>query len=703
MLAIYKRELKSYFNSFIGFLFIAVTLFFLGLYFGGNSLLGGSPYFASTIAGAAFIFLVSVPILTMKVLADEKRSKTDQLILTAPVSVGSIVVGKFLALITIFLIPVAIISTYPLIMSKFGSIPMGQAYLAILAYFLFGMTAIAIGLFVSSLTESQVIAAVLGFAILFIGYMMSSICSLISSNGNWVTKILRCFDLYTHFAEMLNGTLNLVGVVYYVSLTALVLFLAAQSIQKRRYSVSVSHFSVGAYSTGMIAVAVAVVVVLNIVMSEMPATWTSVDVTSDKLYSLTDATKEFVSGIQEDVTIYVLVNEDNQDSTLQQTLQRYEASSDHIKVEYVDPTINPQFYKQYTDELISTNSLIVVSSKRSKVINYTNIYQASYDYSTYTSSVTGYDGEGQITSAIDYVLTDDTPKVYLTEGHGEATLTGTFSAGLKKQNVEYDTINLINYDAVPEDAACLFIDGATTDISSDDKDKIISYLENGGNVVLVTAYIQDATPNLDAVMGYMGMSIADGLVIDQAKGNSYGNPYYLLPNVEVSAYTSGVYGKGYVFAPLAQGILIDNEEAEGMTYSKFLTTSDEAYAKTSLKSADDYGKEEGDVDGPFAIGVSAEKSLENGNATMVVLGCQTFFTDDVSSAVSNTNLTVFNNVIGKFTQHQGNVSIPVKEYTASQLMVTRLGVFVLFPLLAAVLPVAFLIAGFVIWLRRRKR
>ena len=100
MLAIYKRELKSYFNSFIGFLFIAVTLFFLGLYFGGNSLLGGSPYFASTIAGAAFIFLVSVPILTMKVLADEKRSKTDQLILTAPVSVGSIVVGKFLALIT---------------------------------------------------------------------------------------------------------------------------------------------------------------------------------------------------------------------------------------------------------------------------------------------------------------------------------------------------------------------------------------------------------------------------------------------------------------------------------------------------------------------------------------------------------------------------------------------------------------------------
>ena len=703
MLAIYKRELKSYFNSFIGFLFIAVTLFFLSLYFSVYNLISGSPYFSRAVAGTAFIFLVSVPILTMKVLAEEKRSKTDQLILTAPVSVGSIVVGKFFALITIFLIPVAFICTYPLIMSRFGSVPMGQAYLAILAYFLFGMTAIAIGLFVSSLTESQVIAAVLGFAILFIGYMMSSICSVISSTGNWITKILGCFDLYTHFGEMLNGTLNLVGVVYYVSLTALVLFLTVQSIQKRRYSVSVDHFSVGAYSTGMIAVAVAVVVVLNVIMGEMPVTWTSLDITSEKLYSITDATKEFVSGIQEDVTIYVLANEDNQDTTVGQTLQKYDALSDHIKVEYVDPTVNPQFYKNYTDSLVTSNSLIVVSDKRSKVIDYNSLYEASYDYTTYTSSTTGYDGEGQITSALDYVLTDDMPKIYLTEGHGEATVSGTFSAGLKKQNVEYDTINLMNYDAVPEDAAALFIDGATKDLSSDDKDKVIAYLEKGGSVVLVTAYTGEATPNLDAVMEYMGMSLADGLVVDQTKDNYYRSPYYLLPNVEVSTYTSGVYGKGYVFAPFAQGILIDNEEAEGMTYKKFLTTSDDAYAKANISNMDSYDKEEGDVDGPFSIGVSAEKSLEDGNATLIVVGCQQFFTDDASTMVSGTNLTVFTNIMGSFTHHESNVSIPVKEFNTSQLMVTQFSVFVLSPLLTIVLPVAFLIAGFVIWLRRRKR
>ena len=205
MLAIYKRELKSYFRSFIGFLFIAVTLFFLGLYFSVYNLMNGYPYFAYVVSSVTFLFMLTVPILTMRILAEEKRSKTDQLILTAPVSVGGIVMGKFLALLTIFAIPVAIICFYPLIMAQYGSVPMGEAYLSILAYFLFGMTAIAIGLFLSSVTESQVIAAVLTFLVLFLGYMMDSICSIISSTGNLLTKLLRCFDLYTPFSNLLNG------------------------------------------------------------------------------------------------------------------------------------------------------------------------------------------------------------------------------------------------------------------------------------------------------------------------------------------------------------------------------------------------------------------------------------------------------------------------------------------------------------------
>ena len=346
MSAIYKKELKSYFHSFIGLLFIGVSLFFIGLYYFVYCLLYGYPYFSYVVNSVITLFMLTVPILTMRIMAEERHSKTDQLILTAPVTVGQIVMGKFLALLTILAVPTAISAIYPLILLKFGSVPLGESYLAVLAFFLYGMVCIAIGILVSSLTESQVIAAVLSFVLLFLGYMMPSLCGLVSSTGNVLTRILGLYDLSTPFIMMLNGTLNIESVVYFVSLAALMLFLTTQSVQKRRYSVSVKSFKAGAYSTGMIVAAVAIVIVLNMVVEQLPGTWTSLDLTSSKLYSLTDQTKEYLKNMDEDVTIYVLVSEENEDTVLGQTLDLYEDLSEHITVQYVDPIQNPRFHTQ---------------------------------------------------------------------------------------------------------------------------------------------------------------------------------------------------------------------------------------------------------------------------------------------------------------------------------------------------------------------
>lgn len=708
MFAIYKRELKSYFQSFIGFLFVAVVLFFIGLYFSVYNMMNGYPYFSYVVSSATFLLLISVPILTMRILADERRSKTDQLILTAPVSVGGIVMGKFLALLTIYAVPMGITCIYPLIMSRFGSTPMAENYLSILAFFLYGMVSIAIGLCLSSLTESQVIAAVLSFITLFLGYMMSSICGVLSSTGNLLTKILNCFDLYTPFSKLLAGTLDVGAIVYYVSVTALVLFLTVQSIQKRRYSVSVKNLSVGAYSTGMIAVATAIVVIVNIILGEMPASWTAIDVTAQKLYSLTDQSIEYVKNMQEDVTIYVIVNEESQDTTLQQTLQRYDDLSDHITVEYVDPTVNPTFHTQYTNSNISFNSLILVSDKRSKVVDYNNIYETSseFDYNTYSynTTTTGYDGEGQITSALDYVLSDDMPKVYMTEGHNELTLSSTFSAALDKENVEYETINLMDYDTVPEDAACVLINGAVTDFSTDDVDKVTEYLDRGGKVVLVLGYSQEELPNMEALAAYMGLSIADGMVVEQNKENYYRVPYYILPTQKSGVYTTGTYQNTYIFAPYVQGITIDNEEAEGMTYNTFLSTSDSAFAKVgALDNLEDYSKGENDVDGPFAVGVEAVKTLAEGEATMVVYGSEQIFTDEANAMVSGANQLLFTNTISNFVDHEISVSVPVKSYEITTLTLNQLHAVLISLVTTILLPFGCLVAGFVIWFRRRKR
>ena len=701
MIAIYKRELRAYLHSFIGLLFVAVSLFFVGLYCTNYHLINGYPHFAYTISGAIVPLLITIPVLCMKILAEERHNKTDQLIITAPVTVGQIVLGKYLALLTIFATPTAIIGIYPLILSHFGEMPLGETYTALLGYFLFGMAAIAIGVFISSLTESQVIAAVLSFGVLFLGYMMSAICGMISSSGNLLTKILSCYDLYTPYADLLNGILDVGSIVYFITITCLALFLATQAIQKRRYSVSVKQLSFGAYSSGMIVIAVVAAVVVNMIIGQLPVTWTTLDLTEQKLYSLTDQTKEYLKTLDEDITLYVLNNEESADDTVAKTVERYEALSDHITVTYVDPTVSPSFASQYTNDSLNMNSIIVESAKRSKALDYYDIYAMELDYSTYEYYITGYDGEGQITSAIDYVTSDDLPVVYMTEGHGESSFSSSFEKTLEKENMEYVSINLMDYEAVPENASSLLIYAPANDFNADDARKVIDYLDKGGKVIFVSGSYDVEMPNCQSILDYMNITLAPGLLVEANSSQYYQTPVYLLPKVGISTYTTGVYNKYYVFAPYTQGFVVP-EDSDTITYDSFLTTSDAAYSKTNLTSTT-IEKEESDVSGPFAIGVEAVKQLEEGSATLVAYSCAQLFTDDASSMVSGANQLIFTNTITSFADHEVSISIPVKSYQVNYLIVNSSNVVLIGTLVTVILPMACLITGFVIWFKRRRK
>ena len=284
MKAIYKRELKSYLTSMVGYLFIFFVLVLTGIYFSAYQLSAAYPKFETTLSAVTFVFLIGVPILTMRVLAEERKQKTDQLLLTAPVSVGNIVTGKYLALVTVYAIPILVLCTYPLIMSKFGTVDFGTA---ILGFFLLGCANIAIGLFMSALTESQVIAAVLTFVLLFAFYMMNGISSFFSKTSmstcvtfgllilaaaiivytmiknvlisaavgvigevilvivyllkssifeGGIQKVLDIFNLSGHFDNFTNNIFDIKGIVYFLSVIAVCLFLTMQSILKRRWN-----------------------------------------------------------------------------------------------------------------------------------------------------------------------------------------------------------------------------------------------------------------------------------------------------------------------------------------------------------------------------------------------------------------------------------------------------------------------------------
>lgn len=323
MIAIFKREIKSYFRTVVGWLFIAAILALYGLYFYAYNLRSGYPYISYPLSAISFIMLIAVPVLTMRSFAEERHSKTDQMILTAPVSLGKVVMGKYLAMVGVFSVAMIVVAVTPLILSIWGTVPMGESYAAILGFYLYGCACIAVGMLLSVVTESQVIAAVLTFVALFLGYMMNSITSLISVNGNLLTKILGAYDLYTPMQNFMNGCLDLTGVVYFISVIAICQFLCCQLIQKRRYSFSQKKISLSAFSVGTIVLAFVLAVGANLVVRELPTEVTAIDATSTKLYSLTDTTKDYVDSLQDDVTIYVLASEKNADTTLAETLTRY--------------------------------------------------------------------------------------------------------------------------------------------------------------------------------------------------------------------------------------------------------------------------------------------------------------------------------------------------------------------------------------------
>lgn len=175
MAAIYKRELKSYFYSMTGCIFIAFMTLFLGIYFMSYNLGSGYPYFSFSLTGMLSIMMFSIPVLTMRSLSDERRSRTDQLLLTSPVSVTGIVLGKYLSMITVFAATVLVATLCPLIIMANGTAYLAADYASLLAYFLLGCVYISIGLFLSSLTESQIIAAVSTFGVLLLLFLWPSL------------------------------------------------------------------------------------------------------------------------------------------------------------------------------------------------------------------------------------------------------------------------------------------------------------------------------------------------------------------------------------------------------------------------------------------------------------------------------------------------------------------------------------------------
>ena len=287
MTAIYKKELKSYLTSMIGYLFMAFTLALFGLYFTAINLQQGYPEIGYALQNSAFILLIAVPVLTMRVLSEEQKNKTDQLLLTAPVKISDIILGKYLALLTIYVIPVLIMCLYPLLLGTHGTVSYAVSYTSILGYFLLGAAYISVGVFVSSITESQGVAAGLCFVVLLVCYFLPDLSDYFSTSAfasfaaftvvvlliglifrlmtrntpvsvtlmvvlevplilgyglggdsfaGLFPSLVEELSLFEKFYQFVDGIFDVRCLVYFLTVILVFLFLTVQFLEKRRWS-----------------------------------------------------------------------------------------------------------------------------------------------------------------------------------------------------------------------------------------------------------------------------------------------------------------------------------------------------------------------------------------------------------------------------------------------------------------------------------
>lgn len=705
MFAVYKRELRAAFHSMIGWIFMAAMMFFIGLYFSIYNLAQGYPYVAIVFSSIIFVMIIAIPVLTMRVMTEDKKQNTDKLLYTAPVKTISVILGKYFAMLTIFAIPVAIGCLLPLFLGLYGTVPYLESYVGILGFFVYGAACIAIGLFVSSLTENQIVAAVLSFVLLFVGYMMSGITSTLSTSGNILTKILNVYSFRDRISTFYDGVFSLPSFVYFITLTVVFLFFTYEVLQKKRFSLATGRIKRSAFSVGLIAVVVAVAVLGNYALTLLPSNIQQVDVTQEGLYKLSDTTKDFLKNLNEDITVYVTASEDGVDTIVKRLVENYAHESDHIKVVYKDPSLYPEFEAKYSDDSIEGNSLIVESAKRFKVIPNSEMYEMEIDYTTYQQQITGFDGEGRLTSALDYVLNDNLPIVYQICGHGELALSGDLQSRIEKENVQLKSLNLMEVEEIPEDAAGVILLAPTTDFSTDDANKLFAFLEKGGKLLMVTSWVEQGTPNLTSGFEQYGVTLNNGIVVDPSANHYYQNPYILLPEVNSTTLSSEIYNqKRHIIMPYAQGLSV-GEEPEDTTVYEILTTSADAYAKTDT-SMETWEKEEGDLEGPFALGVLIKKSVDEENETEILwTTTENLLSEQADALVSGSNFELITNMVAemKGSEDVSSISVPVKSYMAESFTVPRMVFFMGFAVLAILIPLMMVMTGLVIMIGRRKK
>lgn len=479
----------------------------------------------------------------------------------------------------------------------------------------------------------------------------------------------------------------------------------------------------GTYTVAMAAIVLAVVVVINLLVGLLPDSLTTFDTSANGLYTISDSTKEYISRLDEDVTIYWICQGGEANSTLEPFFEKYVALSSHLKLKLLDPVKDPTALDKYlteTDSQPSNYSFIIESARRYRLIDFTelfyyynsmldqsyglgevpyNVYESYYTYFYYAEN-SGYTteqyfyGDDIVTKGIEYVTLESIPHVYILEGHGEQSFSSTLLNFIAGNNISYETLTIS--DTVPDDAGCIVINAPKFDLSASETALLREYLASGGNLMLMTSPDNTSFENLMSLMADYGLSPVDGIIYEGNTSYYKDSAYYLKPHVS-SEHAATKYAASYpAYVPKAHGIGIADDTGSA-TVTPLMTTSGSAYpVQDGVNGAA----------GEQVVGVAVSCAAGTETTQLIWYSSADIFTDETAAASSYGNYYYFFYSLFWMNETYESELATVKGPSISEPILdglTETSVRVWSIAFAVIIPGIILIIGIVVWVRRKRR
>lgn len=460
----------------------------------------------------------------------------------------------------------------------------------------------------------------------------------------------------------------------------------------------------GGYSAVVSFILIAILIVVNLVVSELNLTF---DLTPNSMFSISDTTETLLENNEDPITIYALYEAGSDDETIISILKDYEKASNLIAVQTIDPVLNPNFVEQYKtspDETIQTGSLIIVNENAPTRFRVVSPYDM-YTYNQYTQQQT-LDAEQGITSALDYVIKEELPMAYMVGGHNESPLSYSLADQMNSQNYESKEVNLLTDEIEAAEDNILVVNSPKLDFTEDETVKVMEYMEAGGRAIFFVDFNTPDIPNFNSILKRYGLAIDTGVIVEGDKSHMMG--YYaniLLPNFESHDITDTLAANDLnVVVPQASGIRELDQKKSQTEVVPLLTTTKDAYLKMDPTSQT-VEMEEGDIPGPFNVAVAVTEDnyndIENTTLTSKLVVISTSAVMEDSLIASTGNLDFLMNGINWLSDQEDSISILPKDLMPESLVVDQTQALLFAGFFIILLPLIVIVYGISVWLRRR--